>query len=107
MSSAWEKGVPEALTALSSLRHWTSRCVLNEIDWYGKRNSLFVFILPRDMNTEQAIWANRSDLTPQERVFKAWLNASSEGRRGISRPGVMADASKNERGRGDHAGGAI
>jgi hypothetical protein len=62
-----------------------------------------VFILPRDMSLEQAIWANRTDLTPQERVVKAWLNASSQGRQGTTGPGMMADASKDQRGVGDTA----
>jgi hypothetical protein len=103
MSSAWENGVREALTALSAPHCWASRCVLNEIDWYGKHKNLFVFILPRDMDVEQAIWADRTDLTPQERVVKAWLNASSKGRQGATGPGAMSDASKNQPGRGDHA----
>jgi len=103
MSSEWEKSVRQALTELSSPVCYASRCVLGEIDWYGKRGNHFVFILPRDMNVEQAIWANRTDLTPGERVVKAWLNASSQGRQGTSGPGMIADASKNQRGAGDTA----
>ena len=103
MSSAWERGVWNALRSLSSLSCYAARCVLTEIDWYGKRGKFFVFILPRDMNVETAIWANRTDLTPQERVIKAWLNASSQGRQGTTGPGMMADASKNQRGTGDNA----
>jgi hypothetical protein len=103
MSSAWAKAVWDALTTLSAPRCYAARCVLIEIDWYGKRGHFSVFILPRDMNVETAIWANRSDLTPQERVIKAWLNASSQGRQGTSGPGMIADASKNQRGTGDNA----
>jgi hypothetical protein len=103
LSVAWEKAVWDALTTLSAPRCYAARCVLTEIDWYGKRGPFFVFILPRDMNVETAIWANRTDLTPQERVIKAWLNASSQGRQGSSGPGMMADASKNQRGAGDSA----
>jgi hypothetical protein len=103
MSTAWEKAVFDALTSLSSMRNYAARCVLTEIDWYGKRGKFYVFILPRDMNVETAIWANRADLTPQERVIKAWLNASSQGTQGTTGPGMMADASKNQRGSGDSA----
>jgi len=103
MSSDWEKAVRQTLTALSAQVNYASRCVLGEIDWYGKRTNHVVFILPRDMQVEQAIWANRTDLSPAERVVKAWLNASSQGRQGTSGPGMIADASKNQRGAGDTA----
>jgi hypothetical protein len=105
MSTAWEKGVFDALTSLSSMRNYAARCVLTEIDWYGKRKKFNVFILPRDMQVEMAIWANQPDpkLTPEERVIKAWLNASSQGRTGTPGPGTIADASKNQPGAGDNA----
>jgi len=103
LSAAWERDVWKALTALSDIRCYASRCVLTEIDWFGKRGNFRVFILPRDMGIEEAIWANRTDLPPQERVVKAWLNASSQGRLGTSGPGMIADASKNQRGAGDNA----
>jgi hypothetical protein len=103
MSAAWEKGVWDALTTLSAPRCYAARCVLGEIEWYGKRGGFSVFILPRDMPLELKISENRTEYTPQERVIKAWLNASSEGRRGTSGPGMMADASKNQRGAGDSA----
>jgi hypothetical protein len=103
MSAAWEKAVWDALTALSASRCYAARCVLGEIQWHGRLGRHFVFILPRYMELEQSIWANRTDLTPQERVIKAWLNASSQGREGSSGPGMMADASKNQRGSGDSA----
>lgn len=105
MSAAWEKAVFAALTSLSSMRNYAARCVLTEIDWYGKRGNFHVFILPRDMNLEMAIWKNKvdKDLTPEERVIKAWLNASSQARQGQTGPGMMADASKNQRGVGDDA----
>lgn len=60
------------------------RGVLTKVDWYGKRGGFYVFVVSRDMILEQAIWADRADFTPQERVVKAWLNASSQGRQGAT-----------------------
>jgi hypothetical protein len=102
MSSFWEQGVWDALKALSASACYAARCVLTEIDWYGKRGRFSVFIVPRNMNFERAYWDTRTDVTPQERAIKMWLNASSKPRQGISGPGMMANASNNRRGAGDN-----
>jgi hypothetical protein len=68
----------------------------------GKRAGLSVFIVPRNMNFERAYWDTRTDVTPQERVIKMTLNASSKPRQDVSGPGMMANASNNQRGAGDN-----
>jgi hypothetical protein len=102
MSAFWEQGVWDALNALNAPACYAARCVLTDIDWYGKRGHFFVFIVPRNMSFERAYWDTRTDLTPQERTIKMWLNASSKPRQGIGGPGMMVNAANNQTGAGDN-----
>jgi hypothetical protein len=97
LAREWESEVFDCLETLQN-GTWTAKALLAEIDRVGSAKRLKITIWPREYHPE--VLDPTQGTAP---VFKMYLNAQQQGRQGLSSPGMMQDASKNQAGAGDHA----
>jgi hypothetical protein len=99
LGSYWESEVLKCLDNLNG-GTWTQKKLLAEIDRVGKAKNLRTTIYQREYHPELIGAGSRN---PVMDIWETYYNASQQGAQGVSGPGMMKDASKNQAGAGDNA----